>query len=152
MKISILSLKTVFLLMLIAPLSAVAAPDVPEAVKQRAQQFLNMEMYVYETTIAASPDEVAKHLIAHLDYQVQLEQKGILFAAGPLQEAGSDSKFPRQGMVIIRAQSFEEAKAIADADPMHKAGVRTYKLRRWILNEGGFELSVKFSGQRAEIN
>ena len=28
-------------------------PDVSEAVKQRAQQFLNMELYVYETTIKA---------------------------------------------------------------------------------------------------
>ena len=110
-----------------------------------------MELYVYETTIAAPPKEVAKHLMAHLDYQVQLEQTGIMFAAGPLQEAGSDSKFPRQGMVIIRAASFEEAEAIADADPMHKAGVRTYKLRRWTLNEGGFDLSVRFSGQRTEI-
>ena len=45
----------------------------------------------------------------------------------------------------------EQAREIADADPMHKAGVRTYKLRKWFLNEGSLEVSMKFSAQNFEL-
>ncbi|MCG8440169.1 MAG: YciI family protein [Caulobacterales bacterium] len=126
-------------------------PGLPPAVVERVEQFLNMELYVYETKLAGPVDELMANLQEHLDYQVRLEESGVLFGAGPLAEEGAPPSPPTLGMIIVRAGSFEEARAIADADPMHANGVRTYTLRKWTMNEGSFDLSVTFSGQRAEI-
>jgi hypothetical protein len=40
------------------------------------------------------------------------------------------------GLIIYRADSLHDAKELADADPMHSSGARTYVLRRWLVNEG----------------
>ena len=68
-----------------------------------------------------------------------------MFAAGPLsQEDGTRYG----GMFVLRANSFEEARAIADADPLHKAGLRSYTLMRWTVNEGSYSVRVNYSDQR----
>ena len=45
----------------------------------------------------------------------------------------------------------DQARAIAEADPMHKEGKRTFTLRRWLVNEGGMTISVRFAGQKATL-
>jgi uncharacterized protein YciI len=110
--------------------------------------FLHKEMYVVVTRPVQSP-EIAPMLLEHLENQVKLEKEGIMFAAGPLFDEGSDK--PVAGMFVIRAASFDEAKAIADADPLHKAGLRSYTLRKWQVNEGQFQVRINFSDQTAEI-
>ena len=111
--------------------------------------FLNKELYVYFSTPVKPRDEVAKMLPKHLEYQVNLEQRGIMFGAGPMFEKGADA--PHRGMIIVRANSFEEADEIAAADPMHTSGMREYILERWHMNEGGVTLRVTFSDQVANI-
>ncbi|MEM9351162.1 MAG: YciI family protein, partial [Pseudomonadota bacterium] len=49
------------------------------------------------------------------------------------------------GLIIYRADSLEAARALADGDPMHKTGARSYILRRWMINEGSLTLSVGLS-------
>ncbi len=34
-------------------------------------------------------------------------------------------------MFVLRANSFEEAAAIAKTDPFHAAGLRTFTLQKW---------------------
>ena len=34
---------------------------------------------------------------------------------------------------------------LAEDDPMHKSGARSFVLRRWMINEGSFTLSVGLS-------
>ena len=69
------------------------------------------------------------------------------FAAGPLQsEDGS-----RRGLIVIRADSFDEARKIADADPMHSEGVRTYSVEQWTVNEGSYTVRVTYSDQKMTI-
>ena len=128
-----------------------APPKLPPEIQERVSGFLNMELYVYETRVAGDPQRVVENLMAHLDYQVQLQDAGIMFGAGPLQEEGTPPFPPVAGMIIVRADSFEEARAIADADPMHSSGARTYTLRKWTMNEGSLDLTVKFSGQSVKI-
>ncbi|MEO0465824.1 MAG: YciI family protein [Pseudomonadota bacterium] len=122
-------------------------PEVPESVRERAATFLNMELYVYETRLAGPPENMIANLEAHLDYQVMLQEQGIMFGAGPLYEENAATPLPVAGMIIVRAESFEEARAIADADPMHSSGARSYTLRKWTLNEGALDVTLKFSGQ-----
>ena len=71
-------------------------------------QFLNKELYVYFSTPVKPREEVAKMLPEHLEYQVTLEQKGIMFGAGPMFEKGADA--PHRGMIIVQANPLEEAR------------------------------------------
>ena len=78
----------------------------------------------------------------HIAHQDELERQGIMFGAGPVADAQGN---PEYGMIIVRASSAAEAKRIADSDPMHSEGRRTYTLHRWTLNEGRMNITVNFS-------
>ena len=95
-------------------------------------------------------DKILEALPDHLEYQVSLEERGIMFAAGPLFDR--DDAPPRAGLVIIRANSFAEADEIAKADPMHARGLRTYTLDKWQINEGGFTLKVQFAKRTTTLD
>ena len=56
------------------------------------------------------------------------------------------------GMIIIRANSEAEARAIADADPYHRGGFRSYRLQRWMMNEGSFGVRLRYSDGGFEID
>lgn len=110
---------------------------------------LRKELYVLITEPLRSP-EIAEKLHEHLLGQIELEKKGIMFGAGPIQDEDKDE--PTRGMWIIRASSFEEARSIADQDVFHKSGLRTYKLYRWTLNEGSMTFTVNYSDQTVRID
>ena len=113
---------------------------------------LMMSLYVIETTgIPDKASEMDKHFEAHIAHQIDLEKRGIMFGAGPLTKDGEIDGPPTAGLIIVRAASFEEAKKIADADPMHANGIRTYSIRQWSLNEGTFNIRVNFSDQSLEF-
>ncbi|MBM3558966.1 MAG: hypothetical protein FJX53_03570, partial [Alphaproteobacteria bacterium] len=79
----------------------------------------------------------------HLEYQAELERRGIMFGAGPLADE-TETKWNGDGMVIIRAKDMAEAKKIADADPMHTGGGRGYEIRPWLMNEGTISIRVNY--------
>lgn len=105
---------------------------------------LAKKLYVYFTTPTDGLGPVMENVEAHLKYQHEIEQKGIMVAAGPFADDDEES-MTGEGMIIVRADSLEEARAIADADPMHQAGARSYRLRPWCMNEGKITLEVTFS-------
>ena len=125
------------------------ADDPKTDVHPLTSQFLGKEMYLVVTRPVRSP-EIAARLADHLAHQVELERRGVLFAAGPLYPRGSQT--PEAGMFVLRASSFEEAEAIANEDPLHKAGLRTYTLQKWRVNEGRITVTVNYSDQRATIS
>jgi uncharacterized protein YciI len=109
---------------------------------------LRKQLYLAITEPLNGPG-IAEKLHEHILGQIDMERRGILFGAGPLQDEDKDR--PTRGMFIIRASSFEEARAILDEDVFHKAGLRTYKLHRWNLNEGSISLTVNYSDQTVKI-
>lgn len=111
---------------------------------------LAKELYAVLSTPADSPEKVKKTLPAHLAYQAELEASGALFLAGPVSDE-SGALMQGMGLIIYHATSFEEARALAEADPMHKTGARTFVLRRWLINEGALTLSMKLSAQTIDI-
>ena len=123
--------------------------DVPSNVDPATKNFLGKEMYLVVTRPVRSP-EIAKRLADHLAHQVELEKRGIMFAAGPLYPRGSET--PEAGMFVLRASTFEEAEAIANEDPLHKAGLRTFTLQKWRVNEGRITVTVDFSDQTMKID
>ena len=55
-------------------------------------------------------------------------------------------------MVIIRAESLAHAREIAESDPMHAAGARSFTVRPWLLNEGRITVTVDFSTGRHAVD
>lgn len=122
------------------------------AVSAQPEGSLQMKLYVIETTVLPEKVKVMdSYMPAHLTHQVDLEKRGIMFGAGPLFNENALDGPPAAGMIIIRAASIEAAREIADADPMHVNGIRTYNIRQWNLNEGTFNVRVNFSDQSVEF-
>ena len=122
--------------------------DAPSDVHPLTNKFLGKEMYLVVTRPVRSP-EIDKRLADHLAHQVELERRGIMFAAGPLYSR--DSNLPEAGMFVLRDSSFEEAEAIAKGDPLHAAGLRTFTLQKWRVNEGSITVKINYSDQTCEI-
>ncbi len=111
---------------------------------------LALELYVAQSVPAKTPEDLQANLPDHLAYQSKLEAEGALALAGPMSnEAGT--QIEGMGMIVYRASSLEQARALAEADPMHKSGARSFTLRKWMINEGSLTLSVGLSGQTAGL-
>jgi len=116
-----------------------------------AKGLLAKRLYVILTTPTGTIDALAAQLGAHLAYQKDLEARGITFAAGPFAD-DAEQQWSGEGMIIVRAASLEEARAIADADPMHSSGVRRYRIRPWLLNEGSVSVTVRYSEHHRRVD
>ncbi len=123
-------------------------PDLPSNVHPITAHLLGKEMYLVVARPVRSP-EIEKRLADHIAHQIEMERRGIMFAAGPLYSRGSD--IPEAGMFVLRANSFEEAERLANEDPLHKAGLRTFTLQKWRVNEGSLKITVNFSDQSMQI-
>jgi len=115
-----------------------------------ARGSLALELYMVISTPEKTPKELQEILPEHLAFQAEQEQNGHLVMAGPLSDLTGEL-MEGVGMIVYRAQSLEAAKAITDADPMHKSGTRSYTIRRWLVNEGSLQLDIKLSAQRVRL-
>lgn len=115
-------------------------PDILEASKGMLQK----QLYVYFTKPTGGMGPVMENIEDHLKFQMSLEERGIMFGAGPFW-TDDEQSWQGEGMVIIRAGSLAEARAIAESDPMHKAGARSFTVRPWLLNEGTVTVKLRYS-------
>lgn len=114
--------------------------DILEASKGMLQK----QLYVVFTKPVKGMGPVMENIEAHLQFQVDIEQQGIMFAAGPFW-ADNEHDWHGEGMVIIRADSLAHANDIAASDPMHASGARSFVVRPWLLNEGTLRVRVDYS-------
>ena len=112
---------------------------------------LALELYAAQSTPAKTPQDVKASLPDHLAYQAQLERTGQLAFAGPMSDETGDH-MQGMGLIIYRADSLAAARALAEADPMHESGARTFVLRRWMINEGSVTVSAKLSTGGATLS
>ena len=124
----------------------VTAQDVLDASKGMLQK----QLYVIFTRPTNGLGPVMEQIAPHLEYQVDLEARGIMFGAGPFW-TDDEKGWEGEGMVIVRAGSIEEARRIAAEDPMHASGARAFTVRPWLLNEGTLTLKVRFSDGSREV-
>ena len=111
---------------------------------------LALELYVAQSTPTGSPENVKANLPQHLAYQAELERAGHLAFAGPMSDETGEH-MQGVGMIVYRADSLEAARALANEDPMHKSGARSFVLRRWLINEGALTLQVGLSTGRVAM-
>jgi len=120
------------------------------SIDELRKKMLGKNLWVIMTKRVVPLEEVQKHTKAHLLHQIKLEKDGIMYGAGPAVAPGaSEASF---GLIVIRAKDEAEARRIADADPMHKEGVRTYELYQWTMNEGRLNISIDFSDQTYRLD
>ena len=110
--------------------------------ESRTRGSLAAEFFVAVSTPVAPPETVREILPRHLAYQVKLQDEHKLVFAGPMSDESGENMLG-SGMMIYRADTMEEAKALADADPMHAEGGRSYVLKRWLVNEGHIPDTLK---------
>jgi uncharacterized protein len=70
----------------------------------------------------------------HVAWLLRLEQDNVLFLSGPLLSGPGSG--PGSGATVIRAADEEAARQVAAGDPFVRAGLRTFTVHRWRLNEG----------------
>lgn len=125
-------------------------PDTPEQAEIRKQvfarvgQMLNKRLYVGMSKVnMTSPPPPIDVVGEHLKYALQLEQQGVLFAAGPFVD--DEGKMVGDGMFIVRADSKAQAAEILAKDPIHVGNFRTCTVHGWTLHEGKINLSYNLS-------
>ena len=126
-------------------------PTVPvRDVLAASEGMLQKQLYVVFTRPHAGLVPVLANMDAHLAFVVAAERKGQIFAAGPFW-SDDGRHWEGEGMMILRATSKAEAEEIADGDPMHASGARTYSVRPWLLNEGSLTIRLTYSDGASEV-
>jgi uncharacterized protein len=75
------------------------------------------------------------------------EEKGLLFASGPFIQP---AVLVGDGLTIPQTDTFEEARALMDIEPLIHLGLRTFDLRPWKLREG--QISVTLNVSKSNFN
>lgn len=116
------------------------------AVLEASKGMLQRQLFAIFTTPTDGLGPVFANIEEHLQFQVQLERDGILYAAGPIWTDDEES-WEGEGLVVVKAGSRAEAIAIAERDPMHKVGARSFRVRPWLVNEGSVTITLNNSSQ-----
>ncbi len=128
------------------------------AARQRVEKGLTREQcYLCIMRKNESPPEQTKShdqlRLDHHDFLLDLERRGILFAAGPFRdENGQWSTAHGIGMIIVRAKTRADAETIAFSEPFIKAGLHTMEVAPWQRNEGTVRINVQFADGVLEID
>ena len=86
------------------------------------------------------PDAMAALIDDHLDWLLALESTGSVLMSGPLLE-GPEIR-PGAGVTVLRAAGADQATDIAATDPFVVAGLRTFEVFRWRVNEGTVGVTI----------
>jgi uncharacterized protein YciI len=121
-----------------------------ERVAELTQKMLRRKLYAIFAKAAVSPDKLMPLLPAHLEYVIDLEKRGLLFASGPLTDVGA-GPLSGGGLTFLRAASAAEAREIAEAEPFAKNGLRTFEIKERTIMEGTLGLRVNLSDQSVEV-
>jgi uncharacterized protein YciI len=105
-------------------------------------RLLARDYWLILSTPAAGTDQAAidAHVDGHLAWLLELERADVLFASGPL--LSGPGVGPGSGVTVLRAPDEEAARRIAVGDPFVRAGLRTFAVHRWRLNEGCVSVRV----------
>ncbi len=123
--------------------------NVDERVARLTQKMLRQRFYAVISKPSPTPEKLKALLPEHLEYMIGLEKRGLLFASGPLADGAGPPT--GAGLTILRTASLEEARALAEADPFVKNGLRTFELKEWTIMEGTLGLRVNLSDQSVEV-
>jgi len=123
--------------------------DTDARIAELTRKMLRRKYYAVLSKPSDTPQKLKALLPAHLEYMIDLEKRGLLFASGPL--ADGEGPPSGQGLTILRAKSARQAREIAQADPFVTSGLRSFELKEWTVMEGTLSLKVNLSDQSVEV-
>jgi uncharacterized protein len=105
-------------------------------------RLLARDYWLIWSTPAAGADRAAISALVpeHVAWLLELERADLLFVSGPL--LSGPGAGPGSGVTVLRAPDEETAVAIAARDPFVRAGLRTFAVHRWRLNEGSVSIRL----------
>ena len=119
--------------------------DTVDKTESLAQKMLKKPLYVVQRI----PNDLTRFeafLEAHLQWAVEAEGRGELFASGPfVEEDGVPGTLG--GMSVLRAETREDAEKILSGDPFIREKIYTPIIRKWLLMEGELTVTVRFSNR-----
>ncbi len=118
---------------------------IPSQAQALMQGMLKKPLYVVLRT-PVDLSRINELLPAHLEWAVQCEKRGELFASGPFMQEGA-APGAGGGMSIFRADSVAEVERILSGDPFIQQGVYAADIKKWMLMEGGVTVTFRFSDQ-----
>jgi uncharacterized protein len=116
----------------------------------QTHDLLAKRLYVVFSQPTNGLSKVLENLDSHVAHQTELERQGVMFAAVPF-ASDDEQHWNGEGMFIYRASSLEEATKLAESDPMHQSGARSFRVRPWLLNEGTFSVRLFYSGGKPQV-
>jgi uncharacterized protein YciI len=84
--------------------------------------------------------DIERHVEDHLAWLLKLEAEGVVFLSGPVTSGPGTG--PGSGITVLRTTTREEAAAVAAADPFVVAGLRTFEVYGWRVNEGSVRIQL----------
>ena len=115
----------------------------PENVRAVLGKMLNLKLIVMLREPAAKPMRDVD-LSEHLSWMIAKEKEGKVFASGPFVSSNA-ALGSTGGMTILRVRDLEQAREVAESDPLVENGIVRYQLREWLLMEGGVTVKLSFS-------
>jgi uncharacterized protein YciI len=103
---------------------------------QPAMQFEKFQLVILRTgdnPPQLSPDESTQLQRQHLAHMTSLAQQGKLVIAGPFSDQPDKSM---RGMCLYRVGSVDEARQLAEQDPVVKAGRLKVEVLTWNVEKG----------------
>ena len=85
-------------------------------------------------------DAIDSRVGEHVRWLLELERDDVLFLSGPLLSGPGTG--PGSGATVIRATDADAARSVAAGDPFVRAGLRTFTVHRWRLNEGSIGVRI----------
>jgi uncharacterized protein len=91
----------------------------------------------------ASMEDVERVVPAHKQWLADQEAGGRIFVAGPF--LNEDYSYAGSGLIVLRAETAQQAHQLAAQDPMHANGIRTFRIVPWQINEGSVRIDLTLS-------
>jgi len=105
-------------------------------------RLLGKDYWLILSTPADGTDQAAidSRVGEHVRWLLELERDDVLFLSGPLLSGPGTG--PGSGATVIRAVGADAARSVAARDPFVLAGLRTFTVHRWRLNEGSIGVRI----------
>ena len=84
--------------------------------------------YLVISKPVAPQEQIQQHVGEHSAWLKQHHDAGNIVASGPSPDGPS-------GIWVLRANSREDAKKLADAHPYHAKGLRSYEMYEWNVHQ-----------------
>jgi uncharacterized protein YciI len=115
----------------------------PRTLEELMQRLRGVQLFMIRMDMPEPVDSpmnyLAPRLREHILWLEAQEKKGVLFLSGANRVG---DQWDGSGTAIIRAPSLAAAVAIAETEPLHRAGLRVNTVHGWLLNEGAVRLTL----------